>query len=136
MESKYQSPPEQPSIKARGNFEEKRQALGSIHSIYILVVQEINRLFGTLSKANQLESDEDTEEREEDPVIVGSNTDVEDTKETTVEAAVKVEEIEKKDVKIVESDLKREAEEEKPTTSKKSRAAGGKGKKVVNVEKK
>lgn len=95
----------------------------------------MDRLFSTLSKANQLESGEDTEEDEGDPVVVASDTDVEDTKETAVEAVVKVEEIDKKDVKIVDSDLKKEAEEEKPATSKKSRTARGKGEKSFDVEK-
>ncbi|KAJ5966728.1 hypothetical protein N7501_002976 [Penicillium viridicatum] len=132
----YQSPLEQPNIKGKGKFGEKRQALQSIHSVYDRVVQDMDRLFSTLSKANQLESGENTEEDEEDLVVVASDTDVEDTKETAVEAVVKVEEIEKKGVKIVDSDLKKGEEEEKPTTSKKSRAARGKGEKALDVEKK
>ncbi|OQD60863.1 hypothetical protein PENPOL_c020G05048 [Penicillium polonicum] len=132
----YQSPLEQPNIKGKGKFGEKRQALESIHSVYDRVVQDMDRLFSTLSKANQLESGENTEEDEEDPVVVASNTDVEDTKETAVEAVVKVEEIDKKDVKIADSDLKREEEEQKPATSKKCRAARGKGEKAFDVEEK
>ncbi|KAJ5531772.1 hypothetical protein N7527_005165 [Penicillium freii] len=107
----YQSPLEQPNIK------------------------DMDRLLSTLSKANQLEFGENKEEDEEDPVVVSSDTDVEDTKETVVEAVVKVEEIDKKDVKIVDSDLKKE-EEQKPATSKKSRAARGKGEKAFDVEEK
>lgn len=96
----------------------------------------MDRLFQCLSKANELESDEH-EEDEEDLVVVGSDTDVEDTKETAVEAVVKVEEIEKKDVKIVESGLKKEEEEEKPPTVwKKARATRGKGKKAVDIHEK
>lgn len=96
----------------------------------------MDRLFSTLSKANQLESGENTEEDEEDPVVVASNTDVEDTKETAVEAVLKVEEIDKKDVKIADSDLKKEEEEQKFATSKKCRAARGKGEKAFDVEEK
>lgn len=96
----------------------------------------MNRLFNSLSKANQLESGEDTEEDEKGPVVVGSDIDEEDTKEIAVEAVVKVEEIEKKDVKIAESGSKKEEEEEKPATSKKSSGGRGKGKKAVDVEEK
>ncbi|KUM57250.1 hypothetical protein ACN42_g9946 [Penicillium freii] len=96
----------------------------------------MDRLLSTLSKANQLESGENTEVDEEDPVVVSSDTDVEDTKETVVEAVVKVEEIDMKDVKIVDSDLKKEEEEQKPATSKKSRVARGKGEKAFDVEEK
>lgn len=88
--------------------------------MYDRVVQDMNRLFNSLSKANQLESGEDTDE--------------EDTKEIAVEAVVKVEEIEKKDVKIAQSGSKMEEEEEKPATSKKSSGGRGKGKKAVGVE--
>ncbi|KOS44529.1 hypothetical protein ACN38_g4537 [Penicillium nordicum] len=132
----YQSPLEQPNINGKGKFGEKRQALESIHSVYDRVVQDMDRLFQCLSKANELESDEH-EEDEEYLVVVGSDTDVEDTKETAVEAVVKVEEIEKKDVKIVESGLKKEEEEEKPPTVwKKARATRGKGKKAVDIHEK
>lgn len=102
--------------------------------MYDRVVQDMNRLFNSLSKANQLESGEDTEEDEKGPVVVGSDTDEEDTKEIAVEAVVKVEEIEKKDVKIAESGSKKEEEEEKPAMSKKSCGGRGKGKKAVGVE--
>ncbi|CAI7575899.1 unnamed protein product [Penicillium palitans] len=116
----YQSPLDRPDIKGKGRFGEKRQALESIHSVYDRVVQDMNRLFNSLSKANQLESGEDTDE--------------EDTKEIAVEAVVKVEEIEKKDVNIAQSGSKKEEEEEKPATSKKSSGGRGKGKKAVGVE--
>ncbi|CRL24490.1 Protein of unknown function DUF3716 [Penicillium camemberti] len=132
----YQSPLDRPDIKGKGRFGEKRQALESIHSVYDRVVQDMNRLFNSLSKANQLESGEDTEEDEKGPVVVGSDIDEEDTKEIAVEAVVKVEEIEKKDVKIAESGSKKEEEEEKPATSKKSSGGRGKGKKAVDVEEK
>ncbi|CAI7598336.1 unnamed protein product [Penicillium crustosum] len=105
-------------MKGKGKFGEKWQALESIHSVYERVVQDMDRLFKDLYKANKLESGEDTDE--------------EDMKEIAVEAAgadVKVEEIEKNDVKISESDLKEEEEEGQPTASKKSRADRGKGKK-------
>ncbi|CAI7656023.1 unnamed protein product [Penicillium viridicatum] len=122
-------------VKRTGNGE-GTTAHQWIHSVYNRVVQDIDRLLSTLSKANQLESGENTEEDEEDPVVVGSDTDVQDTKETAVEAVVKVEEIDKMDVKIVDSDLKKEEEEQKPATSKKSRAARGKGEKAFDVEEK
>lgn len=105
-------------MKGKSKFGEKWQALESIHSVYERVVQDMDRLFKDLYKANKLESGEDTDE--------------EDMKEIAVEAAgadVKVEEIEKNDVKISESDLKEEEEEGQPTASKKSRADRGKGKK-------
>lgn len=131
----YQSPLEQPDINGKGKFGEKRQALESIHSVYDRVVQDMDRLFQCLSKANELEPDEYKED-EEDLVVVGSDADVEDTKDTAVEAVVKVDEIEKKDVKIVESGLKKEEEEEKPTVWKKGRATRGKGKKAVDIHEK
>ncbi|CAI7668959.1 unnamed protein product [Penicillium discolor] len=87
----YQSPLDQPNIKGKGKFGEKRQALESIHSVYERVVQDMDRLFKGLSEANELESGEDTEEDQEDPVVIGSDTDEEDTKETAVEAVEAVE---------------------------------------------
>lgn len=51
----------------------------------------MDRLFKGLSEANELESGEDTEEDQEDPVVIGSDRDEEDTKETAVEAFEAVE---------------------------------------------
>ncbi|KAJ6186696.1 hypothetical protein N7519_007997 [Penicillium mononematosum] len=134
----YQSPLDQSDLKAEGKYSEKRHALESIHTVYDRVVQDIDRLFQTLSQANELESDEDTEGQQEDLVVVEPDMAAEDAQKDPGETPVKEEESEKKDVKIVESAVKKEEEEEevKPTIPHKPRAARGKGKKVLAIEEK
>ncbi|OQE13245.1 hypothetical protein PENFLA_c051G00634 [Penicillium flavigenum] len=134
----YQSPLDQSNIKAKGKYSEKRHALESIHTVYDRVVQDIDRLFETLSKANELESDEDTQGEQEDPVVVEPDMAAEDAQKVPGKSPVKEEESEKKDVKTAESAVKKEEEEEevKPTILHKPRAARGKGKKVLPIEEK
>ncbi|KGO58310.1 Amino acid/polyamine transporter I [Penicillium expansum] len=103
----YHSPLERSKIKGKGSFSEKCQALESIHSVYDRVVHDIDRLFTTLSDANGLKSTEEAEERTK--IARG--------------AVVEVEEIETKDMKIVES-----------TKPKRSRVRRGKGKRALDVE--
>ncbi|CAI7592360.1 unnamed protein product [Penicillium glandicola] len=132
----YQSPLDQSDIKGKGNFAEKRQALESIHTVYDRVLQDIDRLFKTLSDANELDADESTEHGEEDLVVVGADKDVKHPERTAGKDVVEVEETEKKDVKIVETVVKEEEDEEKPTISRKPRAARRKGKDALAVEEK
>ncbi|KAJ5238171.1 hypothetical protein N7489_008262 [Penicillium chrysogenum] len=134
----YQSPLDQFDIKGEGKYSEKRHALESIHTVYERVVQDIDRLFRTLSKANELDSGEDTEGEQEDPVVVEPDMAAEDAQKVPGETPVKEKEREKKDVKIAESAVKKEEEEEeeKPTISRKPRAARGKGKNVLAIEEK
>jgi hypothetical protein len=108
----YQSPLDQSDIKGKGKYSEKRHALDSIHTVYDRLVQDIDRLFETLSKANELESGEDTEGEQEDPVVVEPDMAAEDAQKVPGETPVKEEESEKKNVKIVESAVKKEEEEE------------------------
>ncbi|KAJ5033754.1 hypothetical protein NUH16_005170 [Penicillium rubens] len=126
----YHSPLDQFDIKREGKYSEKRHALESIHTVYERVVQDIDRLFRTLSKANELDSGEDTEGEQEDPVVVEPDMAAEDAQKVPGETPVKEKEREKKGVKIAESAVKKEEEEEeeKPTISRKPRAARGKGK--------
>lgn len=71
------------------------------------MVQDIDRLFETLSKADELKSDLDTEGEQDDPVVVEPDMAVEDAQKVPGETPVKEEENEKKGVKIVESDVKK-----------------------------
>ncbi|OQE91560.1 hypothetical protein PENNAL_c0009G11481 [Penicillium nalgiovense] len=108
----YQSPLDQSDIKAQGNYSEKRHALESIHTVYDRVVQDIDRLFETLSKADELKSDLDTEGEQDDPVVVEPDMAVEDAQKVPGETPVKEEESEKKGVKIVDV-VQLEAKEKK-----------------------
>ncbi|KAJ5781298.1 hypothetical protein N7457_006458, partial [Penicillium paradoxum] len=64
----YQSPLELPDFKKDGNFAQKRQALESIHTVYDRVLQDISRLFDSLSKSNELESNAETDDEKRDLV--------------------------------------------------------------------
>ncbi|KAJ5371626.1 hypothetical protein N7517_003632 [Penicillium concentricum] len=78
----------------------------------------------------------DAEAGEEDLAVVEPGRRVRDTKQIAGEAVVNVEESEKKDVKIVDYDLKKVKQEKKSATSQKSRAVRGRGKKPPVVEEK
>ncbi|KXG51991.1 uncharacterized protein PGRI_082750 [Penicillium griseofulvum] len=141
----YQSPLDQSDINEEGHFAKKRQALQWIHSVYERVVQDIDRLFTTLSKANRLESGENTDEDEEDIVVAGSDKLVKDTEyaddgiakveefkekdaKNAGQAIVKVDKSGKKDVNFLESNIKKEQQ--------KRRGARGNGKRAVVADKK
>lgn len=110
----YHSPLESSDINADGNFAKKRQALESIQYVYERVLQDMGRLFESLTEANELDTDVGSKKNADDLPCDKSKVSVEASHEnaTPKKTPVKV----KEEVKsaALKRGPKKEEEDQKP----------------------